>query len=93
MVTGVSTLDISVVTVTPLLTPGQTLGDLVIVGEVGSLVLTGPVTQTAGHWGAAQRRHGLEVLVIVPENAVGVDHILPELVGALDVRAAIWCWT
>ena len=46
LITRVATFDLAILAVAPLLAPGQLLGDGVVVGEGGPLVLTRPVRQT-----------------------------------------------
>ena len=63
--TGLVALDLPVVTVAPLLTPGHVGRDAVVIVEADSLVHTAPSVQANGRGWAAHRSLGHEILASV----------------------------
>ena len=47
--------------------------------------MTGSVAEAGRDGGTAGRRHRLEIIELLPGDAVGVDHVQAELVGAVDL--------
>ena len=74
-----------VLAVASLLATRHGLGQTVVVSEVLTLVMTGSVAEAGRNGGTAGRCHRLEIIELLPGDAVGVDHVQAELVGAVDL--------